>query len=370
MGDTMRLEFYKENLKEIVSILRSSLSKGGIKPIYEHLLFDIKSKKLTIKATDTKIASIFYCNVICDGDFSFTMNGANLASLLATLDDDKLFFDYNSTTNDVRLTCGKYKLDASSCDVTEFPNISIPKNLKTIKLPEYFLKMLKSVSFSIGDDVSKKDLNSLCMDINKEGSGKMSMVSTDRIRLSFSSAKVEEGLEEVRFIIPKNSVEEIEKFDPSHMMYGPDKQRIYFNKETASGTFIFQTVLTNVVYPDIYTYLSADFEDGKVIKMKRRDILRVLKRVRLTSDRQNKSGTLDFSDSLMTLSALNASNKSKEEIEVQTINGNPESFSINIDFLMDYLSQETEEDIEVKIIGNSCLVFDKENYRHVLAVNS
>lgn len=366
----MRLELYRDNLKEIVTVLRSSLSKGGVKPIFEHFLFDVKDKKLTIKATDTKVASIFSCNVESTGDFTFTLNGSTLASLLSTLDEDLIVFDYNNSTNDVKLTCGKYKLDASSCDVAEFPNISIPKNLKTIKLPDSFTNMLKSVSFSIGDDISKKDLNSLCMDINKDNSGNLALVSTDRIRLSFSSAKMEDCQDAVRFIIPKNSVEEIERFEPTHMMYGPDKQRVYFTKDTSSGNFIFQTVLTNVVYPDIYTYLTEDFGDGKVIKMKRRDMLRVLKRIRLTSDRQNKSGTLDFSETSMTLSALSASNKSKEEIEIQTPRGTPDSFSINIDFVMDYLNQETAEDIDIKVIGNSCLVFDKENYRHVLAVNS
>ena len=84
----------------------------------------------------------------------------------------------------------------------------------------------------------------------------------------------------------------------------------------------------------------------------------------------NKSGTVDFSPGNMILSALSASNKSKEEIEIEAPEGTPDSFGINIDYVMDYLSQETNDDIDIKIIDNSCLVFDKENYRHVLAVNS
>ena len=272
----MRLEIHKDRLKEIVGILRNSLSKGGVKPIYEHLLFEVQDKVLTIKATDTKMASLFYCDVDTEDTFSFTLHGGTLASLLSTLDDSTLVFEYNSETNDVKLTCGKYKLDASSGDPREFPRISIPTDLKSVKLPDSFITMLKSVSFSIGGDISKKDLNSLCMDINKDDSGSLSLIATDRVRLSYSSAPVEEK-ETARFIIPKNSVSEIEKFEPTHMLYGPERQRIYFTKETATGNFIFQTVLTNAVYPDIYTYLTEDFGEGKVIKLKRRDILKVLK---------------------------------------------------------------------------------------------
>lgn len=365
----MKLEINKEKLKEIVGILRSSLSSGGIKPIYEHILFEVKDKTLTMKATDTKKATIFNCPIDNEDTFSFTLPGGTLASLISTLDDTNLVLEYNSATNDVNLTCGKYSLDASSGDTKEYPTLSIPTTLKAITLPETFITMLKSVSFSIGADPSKKDLNSLCMDINKDNSGNLSLVTTDRIRLSYSSTPIDEK-DSTRFIIPLNSVKEIEKFEPTKMWYGPDKQRIYFTKETPMGTYTFQTVLTNAVYPDIYTYLTEDFGDGKVIKMRRRDIMRVLKRVGLTSDKMNKSGTMDFSNGQLVLSALSASNKSKEEIEIEAPDGNPESFSINIDYVMDYLNQETKDEIDIKVIDNSCLVFDKENYRHVLAVNS
>jgi len=365
----MRLEINKDNLKEIVSMLRNSLSKGGIKPIFEHFLFEIENKKLTIKATDTRMASIFSCDVTSEDNFAFTLHGSTLASLLATLDGDLLVFEYDSANEDVKMTCGNYSLDASSANPLDFPSIQLPEELKEISLPKDFVGMLKSVSFSIGADISKKDLNSLCMDINKDNSGNISLVSTDRIRLSYSSTPTEEK-DTARFVIPRSSVTEIEKFEPETMLYGPDKQRIYFRKKTSAGTYIFQTVLTNAVYPDIYTYLTDDFGAGKIITMKRRDILRVLKRIRLTSDKLNKSGTVDFGNGAMVLSALSASNKSKESIEMEALEGNPDSFSINIDYVMDYLNQETDDSINIKVIENSCLVFDKDNYRHVLAVNS
>jgi len=366
----MKLEIFKNQLKEITTVLKNSLSSGGsIKPIYEHFLFEIKDKVLTVKATDTNVASIFCCPVENEDNFSFTLHGATLSSLLSSLDESNIILEYNEATNDVKLSCGKYHLDASSEDPMEFPALTIPSSLKSVDLPRNFISMLKSVSFSIGADISKKDLNSLCMDINKDNSGKLSLVTTDRIRLSYSSTLIDET-ESSRFVIPLNSVKEIEKFEPRQMMYGEDKQRIYFTKETSSGVYTFQTVLTNAVYPDIYTYITEEYSEAKVIKLKRRDLVRVLKRVGLTSDKQNKSGTVDFGNDIMTLSALSNSNKSKEEINMEAPEGTPSSFSINIGFIMDYLNQETRDVIDIKVIDNSCLIFDKDNYRHVLAVNN
>jgi len=365
----MKLEMHKDRLKEVIGVLRNSLSKGSIKPIFEHFLFEIKDKTLTIKATDTKIATLFITTVDNEEDFSFTLLGSTLASLLSSLDGEVVSFEYSSSTNDVKLTCGKYVLDASSGDALEFPAIPIPTDLKEMALPDNFITMVKSVSFSIGADITKRDLNSLCMDVNKDNSGKMSLIATDRIRLSYSASPIEEK-DSSRFLIPRSSVAEIEKFEPTHMMYGPEKQRVFFKKETPTGTFILRTVLTNAVYPDIYTYLTEDFGEGKVITLRRRDALRVLKRVRLTSDKQNKSGTVSFNDSQMILTALSASNKSKEEIDIVSPEGTPNSFGINIDYVLDYLNQETLDDVSIRVIENSCLVFDKENHRHVLAVNS
>jgi len=340
----MKLEIHKDRLREVVGVLRNSLSKGGIKPIYEHFLFEIEDKTLTIKATDTSVAAIFTCTVDNEDNFSFTLHGSTLASLLSALDEGNLSFEYDSVTNDVKLTCGKYKLDASSGNPDEFPRIAIPKDLKEVKLPENFISMIKGVIFAIGTDISKKDLNSLCMDINKDKSGMLSLLSTDRSRLSYSASEITEK-DSSRFIIPLNAVKEIEKFEPTHMMYGSAKQRIYFTKETSMGKFVFQTGLTNAVYPDIYKYLTDESIAGKSIKISRRELLRVLKRVSLTSDKLNKNGNIDFTEGYMTLSALSASNKSKEELTIEAPEGNPDSFSINLDYVMDYLNQETSDGV-------------------------
>ena len=103
----MKLELNRENLKEIVNVLKSTLSKGGIKPIFEHFLFEIKDNVLTIKSTDTKRATVYTCSSSCDDNFSFTIEGGTLVSLLSSLEDDVIVFDYDKNTNDVKLTCSK-----------------------------------------------------------------------------------------------------------------------------------------------------------------------------------------------------------------------------------------------------------------------
>ena len=69
------------------------------------------------------------------------------------------------------------------------------------------------------------------------------------------------------------------------------------------------------------------------------------------------------------LSSLgSSSNKSKEVIDIST-EGEGE-FSFSFDFVTDYLSQENDENICFKYVPYKCLIFDKENYRHVLSINN
>jgi hypothetical protein len=229
---------------------------------------------------------------------------------------------------------------------------------------------LKGVYFSISSDLSKTDLNSLCLDINKDNSKKINLISTDRVRLSCASSPVDSD-EHLRFIIPKNSVGELLKIDANVLMYDDSLKSVYFKQESISGTFIFKTVLTNSTYPDIYAYLNNNFEE-KTVKIKKSDLIRALKRVKLTSDRLQKVGTIEFSNSKAIIKALGPSSKSKEEVNVDLteVDTALNPFNIKLDLMLEYLNQEDEELVNFKVIDTKCLVFDKQNYRHVLSIEN
>jgi DNA polymerase III sliding clamp (beta) subunit (PCNA family) len=228
----MQLTIHKEKLKDAVSKLRSCLATGSINPILEHFYFQVSENNLTLKATNTSVSMIWETKVDSDGEFSFTLPGGTLSSLVSSLDQDNIIIKYDPNNKDVLLTCGKYEWEASSGDPKDFPNLELPSDLKSISLPQNFQSLLKLVSFSISSDVGKPDLNSLCIDINKDNSGKINLISTDRIRLSCASTPSDID-KHIRFIIPKNSVMELVKLEPSKIMYDDSFKSVYF-KSTQS----------------------------------------------------------------------------------------------------------------------------------------
>jgi len=366
----MELTIDRKILKEVVSNMRSSLDHSGVKPILKHFLFEVSNQHLTIKATNGTIATTWTTQVDTPDDFSFTMLGETLGGIVSSLDKDRVVFTYSPETDDIVLKCGKYLWEGISGNTSSFPGIALPENLNHIALPTEFGSMLKKVFFSISKDVEKADLNSLCLDINKDNSGKISLVSTDRIRLSFAHSPLNYDNDKgVRFVIPKNSVSEIIKMAPSGLFYDDEMKKIYFKTNTLTGVYVFQSILTHVEYPDIYVYLDQDFNENPVIFPKN-EFIKVLKRIKLTSDKTSREGNISFTEKEAVITSLSSSHKSRETVEVSYTDNIPPEFNINLDYLLEYLSLDEEEKIEMKVIEGKCVVFDKTNYRHVLSIHN
>ena len=369
----MKLEINNEKLKRAVLKLRNSLPDVSVNPILEHILFEVKDSVLTLKSTNNLVSIIWTTPIDIKENFSFTIHGETLCGLVSSFKQDTVIFDYNPETRDVTLSYGKYILEAVSGNTSNYPVIDIPEKLKEFKLPNNFLTMLKSVYFSISNDATKPDLNSLCIDINKDSSGKFSLVSTDRIRLSCASTNTEfDKSKAIRFILPKSSVSEIIKMEPTLLLYDENLSFIYFKIEGEQETYFLRSVLTNFIYPDIYAYLNNPYKDEQTIKVNKNDLITSLKRIRLTTEKTNKIGTLEFKEDKAVVSSLNSMNKSKEEISLilESIEKKPNNFNMNIDHVLEYLSQEIADTVNFRVIDNKCIIFDKENYRHVLSINS
>lgn len=366
----MELVINRGKIKEAITKMRSSLDATGVKPILKHFLFEIKDKNLSIKASNGTVSTTWITPVDSADEFAFTMLGETIGGLVSSLDKDDVTFTFNPETDDVVLTCGKYKWEGLTGKVSSFPSIDLPEDLEVLPLPHNFETMLRKVFFSISKDVEKADLNSLCIDLNKDNTNKISLVSTDRIRLSYASAPLENYTgDHLRFVVPKNSIAELMKLEPDTIMYNKDMKKAYFKKESPAGTYIFQTVLTFAEYPDIYVYLDQDF-DQSPITFNKSELIKVLKRIKLTSDKTSREGKMEFNDSEAVLTSLSSSNKSRETLSAIYSGDLPKGFNVNLDFMSEYLALDSDETIDVKVVDDKCVVFDKSDYRHVLSIHN
>jgi len=364
----MIFSIHKEKLKDGLDKIRHSLSTGSANILLEHFLFKIEDGNLAVKATNINTYSVWDTRVESEGNFSFTVAGSNFCSLVSSLENGKINFEYNDKEKKITLSCAKYTWEAISGNVDNFPDIRIPEDNQEYNLPKNFNNFLKKVFISISKDSSKADLNSLCMDINTDNNKKMRLVATDKYRLSCANLDFEEFDSPCQIIIPKESVSEIIKLDPTTFFMNENKNHIFFKYDSPSGKFTFKTSTTNAKYPDISAYINNDFKK-EIIKLKRSDIVSSLKRIKIVSEKLEKIATVEFIDKKIVLATENSSSKAKEEVSFkyegeETLN----AFKVKVDFLLDYLGEEDDEYISFKLIEGMCLVFEDSTYRHVLAI--
>jgi len=361
----MILNLNRDQLKKSLSVLRNTLGDAKTNVLLEHFLFEIENNTLTIKSTNFQTATIWSIITEVDEIFSFTIPGNILIGLISSLGAEEISLDYDPKTLNIKLVAGNYEWETVSGNVSDFPKIEVPPELKEINLPQNFPSLLKSVCFSISDDTKQIDLNSLCMDFNKNSNKCLKLIATDRTRLSCSTSDVETE-ETLQFILPKSSVIELMKLEPKSLLYSENGTKIYFKSQFGGGELIFQTSLTNAKFPDIYAYLKDSFAELKAVTINKNSFIDSLKRIKLISDKAKRVGTFKVNNTQMNLSSLNNLNKCKEILTVESeVNI---SFDCNIDFILDYLLNEVDAKVSFKYYDNKCIIFDKEKYRYVLSI--
>lgn len=364
----MFFSVHKEKLKDGLNRIRNSLASGSVNILLEHFFFDVNDGNLSVTATNINTYTVWETRVESEGNFSFTVSGSNFCSLVSSLDNDKIKFIFDKEENKVTLICGKYTWESISGEIKNYPKINIPENYEEHVLPQNFNNLLKKVFISISKDSAKTDLNSLCIEFNKDSNKKIKLIATDKYRLSCASIPFDDFEEYFQIILPRDSVSEIIKLSPTTFFMNENKNQIFFRYESPSGKFTFKTSTSNAVYPDISAYIDNEFKKD-FIHLKKSDLISSLKRIKIVTEKLEKISTVEFLNKKIIFSTENISSKAKEELPF-SYDGeeilNP--FKVKVDFLLDYLGEEEGDKVSFKLIEGMCLVFEDKETRHVLAI--
>lgn len=350
--------------------LKNCLPTTAVTPIHGDFLFELKDGILKIKATDTFLHGILEMPVESTDSGAFTLPGKILSGLVKSLEKETVTFELDTNSNDVQVSCGNFEWQHSSGDVLDYPTVSISENLEEINLPSNFNELLNKVAFSISPDTIKPELNSLCLDFNKKEANKLSLVATDRIRFSCVSSEFKEFDKSLRFVIPKITIDMLMDITPQKLLFDKESAtKLYFKADYDFGNLLIISPLTKREYPDIYFYLNNSFNDAQQISFKRNEFIKILKRLKMTSEGKCM-GTLEFkkNKAMLSISAMVGNAKSATSDSLAAVYADEDRFKFNIDCILEYLALDKDEDIKFKLLKNKCIIFDKPDYRHVLSV--
>ena len=364
----MFLKISRAVLKDAITKTKYALPKKPLNPVLSHFVFEVTKNNLVIKTTDGTISCFWKGAVESDKAFSFTIDNALIKGILTSLKDEYVVFEWQDDSKNseaFKLTCGKYELIFSSGNLRDYPKIDLPSDESAmIALPQNFSEILESVYFSIGNPKIQTNYKGLCLEVNRQA-GTLEVTGTDNFRLSHASCSVDHS-SSFKIIIPKEAISEVIKLSPNFMFYDQVQNKIHF-KLTADATVFLTAITRNLAFPNVYKFVDSSF-DGELICIKTSDFLDMIKRLRHSSDKDDKKINIHILDNNLIAHTSSFKVKAKESISISATG--EYKFSLNIDFIIEYLSKIKEDEVTFKIINNDFILFEKPKYRHILSVTA
>lgn len=315
----MKITIKKNIIEESLIISQPFLNKRDMTNITSHILIDAKKNNgLNIKTTDYEIGITIKVNdVNIEEEGTTTVNGKEILNAIKPLnnDDDIVLEEID---NHIIVKQGKTKFKLNIFDYKEFPDFPKIDDLKKINLDsDKFLGSMKKIIPAIDNNNPKVELNGAYIDIKDK---KINLVSTDTKRLTIINldTNIEE---EVKIIIPKKAIVEIEKSfindiefycNETYIMIKTDKYTIF-------------TKLINGVYPNYERIVPKDTTFN--IELNRDDIINAIKVVSSASSNIK----ITFKDSRISFkSIIDYNNNFEAETELNLDNNIEKEFSIDV----------------------------------------
>lgn len=203
----MRFSVSQPLLNEALSIVARGLSTQNTVAILAGVLIDAHDGTLTLQTTNLKVSIQHKISALVEEEGSVVVSGALLSRIVKTLPQENVSFTQNGTL--VTLTCSKSSFTLATLPVEDFPEFPSPNTSKTIELPTKLLsEMVEKVYRVTKDDVTNPILAGITLTAQEN---KLSMYATDSHRLAIIDTHTETSSiqEEFTAIIPASAFHEM-----------------------------------------------------------------------------------------------------------------------------------------------------------------
>lgn len=231
-----------------------------------------------------------------------------------------------------------------------------------------FLTYVENVKISASTEPENLAMNCIRFEIEEN---KLKLISSDTYRLTYIEDELDENeknKEALSVSIPLKAIDGLIK-----IMKVTDEEKITFKSDGTRVFIKFSNIemLTRVIelqFPDYKSILNNAQHDKKIL-LNTKDFLSVLKRtlIFVRDNKESKNGGIfNFENNKLTLTGINENAKIKEELP--TIHeGDSLKISLNVKFLVDYISILEGKVTELKLMNSksSVIVKDEDNEKSI-----
>lgn len=354
----MKLISLQENLKRGLSLVTHITSKNINLPILNNVLIKASKNKIELISTNLEIGIIHQVRGKVETEGSFTVDAKIVNDYVGLLPNDKVKVEEND--GEVRLECNNYKTKIKGEKASEFPLIpNINKNTGFLCPISEFKKSLISVSFAVSNNDSRPELSGVLFIFNNK---KLTLVATDSYRLAekeISVSPVSKIEDEVRFIVPSRTIQELNRILSGvndNLLDGDEINNIeiYFSDNQILFSLGQTDLISRLIsgnYPDYTQIIPKNIKTEALVD--RLEFLRAVKASSIFSKAGINDVALEFKKNNLVVSASSGlSGESRIELNSENKGENGEII-VNYKYLVDGLNNINSDKVVLELVSSS-----------------
>jgi len=353
----------RKSLLRAMTIVENAVTENKVKEVLSGIYIETQGEKAILRGTDLELSINTEIEAQVEEDGRIVIKHKLIEEFLKQISDDKITLIEES---------GKLVIQASSTN-TEFSLYNaenFPLQSKLENGVEYvfekgeLLNKIENVKISASPNPENLAVNCIRVEIEEN---KLKLISSDTYRLTYIEEDLEESQknkENLSLSIPLKTIDGLIK-----IMKLIDEEKIVVKSDGSKVFFKFSNVeiLTRTIdlqFPDYKSILN-NSQHNKKILLNTKDFLSVLKRTAIfvRDNKESKNGGIfNFSNNKLLLTGTSENAQIKEEI-VTIQEGEDLKISLNVKFLLDYISTIKGKVTVLELLNNksSVIVKDEDN---------
>ena len=351
----MKFSINREVLLKPLLLVSGAVERKSTLPILGNILFSVSGQSLTLTATDLELEMVSYADIDNQGvEGNLTIPARKLLDICKSLPENSLI-TFTAQDDTVKLCTGRSRYSLSTLPASDFPNIEEWKGDVEFKLlKSELLRLIESTHFSMANQDVRYYLNG--MSIESEGN-EIRSVATDGHRLAICKINNDSlALPARQVIVPRKGILEIIRLlnpvdEEVNLYLGSNHIRIIDTE------FSFTSKLVDGRFPDYRRVLPRNGD--KIFVTDKEQLRQVLSRASILSNEKFKGVRLNFSNSLLKITANNPEQEqAEEELEIDFPYENLE-VGFNVRYVLDVLSAIKDDQVKFTLAdANSSVVIE------------
>jgi DNA polymerase III subunit beta len=342
----MKLTVLKENLNKALVITGRSISSRPQLPILSNILLQAKENSLQISSTNLEIGINYTIGAKVEKEGEVTVPGKLLLDFINTISADKIEFELIEKNLIVKTI--NTESSFSTIAASEFPPFPVISGDKKTLPIDKLKAVIQRIVFAASTDETRPVLTGVKTAIF---GGKISLQATDGYRLSLDSVEIPDKKEELRVVLPAQTLSEIVKIADEQKVKEVDfviienKNQVVF---TMPGVSVF-TRLIDGEYPNIEKIIPADFKTK--ITISKEDFYQCVKTAALFARGAANIVKIKVEKTGLRLSANTPQVGENQDFIEAKVEGEEGEIAFNYRFLLDLLSNFPDENVVIEMSG-------------------